>query len=125
MSLKIHTMKKDANVFVVSLLGSLDSNTYSELEQALKPILAKPNNSLALDLENLDYISSMGVSVILAAKKNIETRGGVFLMTKLQPQIKTVFEIIKALPSVPVFESIEEADRYLAEMQKRTLEGKK
>jgi anti-anti-sigma regulatory factor len=66
----------------------------------------------------------MGVSAILKAKKTIETEGGSFLMTNLQPQIKRVFEIINALPSVSIFESPEEADRYLAEMQKRALEEK-
>ena len=43
-------------------------------------------------------------------------------MTALRPQIKKVFDIMNALPSMNVFASEEEADSYLAEMQKRKQE---
>ena len=42
----------------------------------------------------------------------------------LQPQIRKVFDIIQALPSLNVFESVEELDQYLAEMQRKVREGK-
>jgi hypothetical protein len=42
----------------------------------------------------------------------------------LQPQIKKVFEIINALPSLQVFATIEELDNYLTEMQRQTLKTK-
>jgi hypothetical protein len=38
----------------------------------------------------------------------------------LQPQIKKVFDILNALPTMQVFASIEEMDRYLDAMQKST-----
>ena len=36
----------------------------------------------------------------------------------LQPQIQKVFDILKAIPSLKVFASIEELDNYLDKMQK-------
>jgi len=36
----------------------------------------------------------------------------------LQPQIQKVFDILKAIPSLKVFASIEELDRYMDVMQK-------
>jgi len=124
MSLEIEVRKKEEGVYVVSLLGSLDSTTYKDLEDALRPIFVSSTKALMLNLAGLHYISSMGVSVILKAKKTIETQGSSFIVTNLQPQIKRVFEIINALPSVSVFGSLEEADKYLTEMQKRALEGR-
>jgi hypothetical protein len=44
-------------------------------------------------------------------------------LTNLQPQIRKVFEIIQALPSLNIFESVEELDRYLAAMQRKVREG--
>jgi len=122
MALEIEVQKKEKGVFVVSLLGSLDSTTYIELEHELKPILTHSAKALMLNLAGLSYISSMGVSVILKAKRSIEEHGASFIMTNLQPQIKRVFEIINALPSVRVFESLQEADAYLNEIQKRVIE---
>jgi anti-sigma B factor antagonist len=38
----------------------------------------------------------------------------------LQPQIKKVFDILNALPTLQVFASIQEMDEYLDAMQKAT-----
>jgi hypothetical protein len=39
------------------------------------------------------------------------------LFIHLQPQIREVFEIIKSLPAVAVFEDVVELDKYLAARQ--------
>ena len=75
-----------------------------------------------LDLGQLSYISSAGVRVILKARKTIAASRGAFLMLNLQPQIRKVFEIVNALPNTPIFESIEEADRYLDVIQREEIE---
>ena len=123
MSLEIEIQKKDVGVYVVDLIGSLDSNTYKDFEYQLKPILVLSTKALVLNFSNLSYISSMGVSILFSTKKILEERGANFIMTNLQPQIKKVFEIINALPSMLVFGSLEEADAYLTEIQRRTIEG--
>ena len=41
----------------------------------------------------------------------------------LQPQIKKVFEIINAIPSMKIFTSMEELDEYLDIMQKKIKAG--
>jgi anti-sigma B factor antagonist len=122
MSLKIKIYEKQPCVFVVDVEGSLDSATYQDLEAKVRPFLMATTRGLIFDLKALDYISSMGVSVILKTKKAIEHLGGHFAMVNLLPQIKTVFDIIKALPNMCMFESIQEADNYLSEMQRRAKE---
>jgi len=86
------------------------------------PFLMETTKALIFDLKSLEYISSMGVSVLLKAKKAVESFGNSFLMINMQPPIRAVFEIIKALPSISLFESLEEADAYLTEMQRRARE---
>jgi len=45
-------------------------------------------------------------------------------MTHLKPQIRKIFDILKALPVESVFESMQEVDNYLDAMQKeKTEEG--
>jgi anti-anti-sigma regulatory factor len=51
----------------------------------------------------------------------MKAAGGEFAMTNLQPQIRKVFEIIMALPSLNVFESVADLDRYLTGIQKKVL----
>lgn len=122
MALNVSIYKRDAGVFVIALSGSLDSATYSELDVKLKHILVPATKAIMFDLKELEYISSMGVSTLLKAKRMIEGQGGSFAMLNVQPQVNEVFRIIKALPDMPMFETIEEADRYFIEVQKKIKE---
>jgi anti-anti-sigma factor len=127
MSLKVTSWEKTSNgkgtgLFVVSSEGSLDTNTYHILEEEVDRVLDDSPNWMVFDLEKLDYISSMGVRVIVKAKKFFKKREGTVTLLNPQPQIRKVFEIIKALPSEQIFESVEELDRYLDNIQKKALE---
>jgi anti-sigma B factor antagonist len=44
-------------------------------------------------------------------------------LLNLQPQIKRVFELIKALDGMNIFKDREEMDAYLANMQQQVLDG--
>ncbi len=120
MSLKVTSREKSPGVFIVSPEGSLDTDTYPILEKRVDLLLNTLPGTIIFDLEKLGYISSMGVRVIAKAKKSLKGSGGKIVLLNLQPQIRKVFEIIKALPSEQIFESIEEIDRYLDNMQKET-----
>ena len=104
----------------VKLSGSLDTVTAPELEQHLAPLLAKQGGvkELVFDLARLKFISSAGLRVFASARKQLKERGGQASFIHLQPQIREVFDIIKALPGVAVFQDIDELDRYLAARQR-------
>jgi anti-anti-sigma factor len=122
MTLKIASSEKSQGVFIISPEGSLDTDTYPILEEKVDLLLDTSPDMLIFDMEKLDYISSMGVRVIAKAKKSLKKSEGKVVMLNLQPQIRKVFEIIKALPSEQIFESVEELDQYLDTMQKGTIE---
>ena len=101
--------------------GSLDSNTYIDLQEHIAAITKSKPGALVLDLKDLTYISSAGVRVVIAAQKTMKAARGGFAIVNLQPQIRKVFEIIMALPSPNVFESVADLDRYLAGIQRKML----
>jgi anti-anti-sigma factor len=101
--------------------GSLDSNTYTKLQDHIAATTKSKPRALVLDLKDLSYISSAGVRVVIATQKAMKAAGGGFAMTNLQPQIRKVFEIIMALPSMNVFESVADLDRYLTGIQRKVL----
>lgn len=107
----------------VTLTGSLDTSTAPELERQLLPVLAGPIKDLAFDLAHLKFISSAGLRVFAMARKQLTARNGQVSFVNMQPQIQEVFEIIKALPGMAVFQSMAEMDDYLAARQRLSLEG--
>lgn len=119
MMLNIGTREKRAGVFEVSLEGRLDNLTYERLEKTLKPILDNGPRAMQFDMERLDYISSMGLRVMLQTLKKLNAMNGQLMLTRLQPPIKKVFEIANLLPEQSVFASVEEADRYFDAIQRK------
>lgn len=104
--------------------GHLDTHTYQQADSALEPVLADPSVTLlVLDLSELDYISSAGLRTVFRARKALGARGGKVLVANPQPQIRKVFDLVKAVPFSEIFSSTAEADAYLDAMQKRVLSG--
>ena len=122
MSLTVTMDKKEGGVFIVAPSGSIDSTTYTILEEELNSILGPKTRGIVFDMRGVNYISSLGIGVILKTERTLQANKGSLIMTNLQPQVKVVFDIMKALPDVPIFASVEEADAYLAKMQQRELE---
>jgi anti-sigma B factor antagonist len=101
----------------VKLSGSLDPVTVPELERRLSPVLAGSVKDLVFDLAQLKFITSAGLRVFAVARRKLLERGGQPAFVNLQPPIKEVFDIIKALPREVIFESEAELDAYLAARQ--------
>ena len=119
MPLKVNSMNRGTGVVVVSPIGSIDAHTYSVLDEKVDEVLQQHPDVIIFDMEFADYISSTGIRVLLKTKKALKETHGQMVFMNLQPQIQKVFEILKAIPTLKVFASIEELDSYLDTMQKR------
>ena len=114
----INIIKKREDVFIIAPRGAMDTSTYQIFQEKIKPVLEIPRDVIILNMEGVTYISSMGLSAVLKAKKKVEEGGGIFMITDLQPNIKKVFEVIEELPGLNVFMNIEEADAFLDRLQR-------
>jgi len=123
MSLEITITPEKNNSKRISISGSLDSNTAPQLQDKVDAEINDSINATILDFSNLDFLSSAGLRVIFKTKKIMDNSGGKFLMVNLQPQIKKVFEIIKALDGMNVFKNQDEMDDYLTAMQNKVKDG--
>jgi anti-anti-sigma factor len=119
MALTVNVAERNNGTIVAHIGGRLDSATFQECEQQLMPHLKPEIQMLMLDMADLDYISSAGLRVILAARKTMEQHGGKMITVNLQPQIAKVFEISDILPETDIFDSVESADTYLKAVQQR------
>lgn len=102
----------------VRLKGELDNDTAASLDAELATALEPPVKVLIMDLAKLDYISSAGILSVLKAQKTMNARGGKTLFGYLQPGVKKVFDIVKAVDLSAVFSSVAELDDYLDAIQK-------
>ena len=70
--------RRFADVVVVAPIGRLDHGNADELERVLRP-LAEPSGDaaagLVLDFGRVDYVSSVGLRVLMIAAKEMRRRG--------------------------------------------------
>lgn len=75
----------------LALTGRLDTTTAPQLEAELKKSIGG-KDSLAFDFNALEYISSAGLRVLLAAQK-VMNRQGKMIIRNVNETIMEVFEI--------------------------------
>ena len=73
------------------LEGRLDTITSPELEEAIQGSVTDATE-LVLDFEKLEYISSSGLRVLLAAQK-IMSKQGSMVVTNVNETIQEIFEV--------------------------------
>jgi anti-sigma B factor antagonist len=122
MALKISVKQQAKNAWVVSLDGSLNSDTAPGFGERIQPLLNTAGSTLALDMQGLEYISSAGLREIFKAQKAQKMVQGKMVFLNLKPQIRKVFDIVNALPFMRIFSSLQEMDDYLDAMQKQVTE---
>ncbi|UCC94733.1 MAG: STAS domain-containing protein [Candidatus Omnitrophota bacterium] len=125
MPLRIIVTKKESGIFIVSLVGSIDSETCMNLDKEIGKVLDSSPKGIIFNMEGVNYISSLGLSIMFRIKKAVEKIGGTLIMTGIQPKIKKVFDAVKFIPD-HIFENMAEAnkhfDDFLAYVQREETE---
>jgi len=75
----------------IALVGRLDTTTAPQLEAELKAELDGVEH-LVLDFEKLDYLSSAGLRVLLAAQKAMNRQGDM-VVRHVNETISEIFEV--------------------------------
>ena len=85
------TKKQNGASLEIALEGRLDTMTAPDLEAELKTLLDSVD-SLTLNCEKLDYISSAGLRVLLSAHKALAGKGGMKVQ-HVNEVVQEVFEV--------------------------------
>ncbi|MBQ9167589.1 MAG: STAS domain-containing protein [Oscillospiraceae bacterium] len=86
----IEKISRDAEL-MITLSGRLDTTTAPQLESELKASLGGVEK-LVLDFAGLDYLSSAGLRVLLAAQKTMNKQGSMVIRS-VNETIAEIFEV--------------------------------
>ena len=84
------TKTQNGSAVTLSIEGRLDTITSPDLEKELQGL--SDSNELTIDCTKLDYISSAGLRVFLAAHKSYSSKGGM-TVTNVQDSVLDVFDV--------------------------------
>lgn len=84
--------EKKEEKLILKLSGRLETSTAPMLQEAVEKV-QKDVTELRLDMKKLEYISSAGLRVLLAATKKMKEKGGGLVVYHVNEEVMEVFEI--------------------------------
>ena len=85
------TIQEKGNQVVASFIGRLDTAAAVETTEAVKPLLSLENKEIILDCTQLEYISSSGLRIFLAIRKEAAAHGSKVIVRSINDDIRQVF----------------------------------
>ncbi len=101
--------EKSAGKVIIHLSGRLDSNTSSQLEKVTLSLIESGEKLLIIDFQELEYLSSAGLRVLLITLKKITKQKGELIICNLREFIYEVFKISGFTSIFNIAESLEAA----------------
>jgi anti-anti-sigma factor len=111
--MEIHIQRRDKIIYV-SLQGRFDAVGSKDATNTLIPALQPDDLFMILDMEQIDYLSSAGLRIILSIHKRFTQSGGAMVITQLQPYCKDVMELVGFATAFPILESTKKAKEFLS-----------
>lgn len=101
--------EKQGIVVVVKVKGRMDALTAPDFEKKCLFWLQQGESKLAVDLGELEYLSSAGVRAILIVARKFKSVDGSICFCRVKKMVKNVFLLSGLTSMFPVYESLEEA----------------
>lgn len=73
----------------------LDAHNSPELNEQILKLLNSGENKLIIDLDEVYFVDSSGLGVLLSGFKNAASHDGSFVLTGLQTQVRSMFELTR------------------------------
>jgi anti-sigma B factor antagonist len=78
---------------IIEVSGRLDTMTSKDLESRLNNQIEQDRGKIIVDLGGVDYTSSVGLRVLLAALKKQKEKQRTLKLASMQPFVKDIFRI--------------------------------
>ncbi|MBE8162426.1 MAG: STAS domain-containing protein [Bdellovibrionaceae bacterium] len=94
---------------VVSIEGLLDAPMASAVHERLYDVLEGDTSTLIFNLENLEYISSAGLRVLLYSAQKMQAKKGKTALCKLPKNVQRVLDISGLNTVFTIYPDVSEA----------------
>ena len=81
------------DIYVIEVSGRLDTITSKDLESRLNNLIERDKANIVIDLAAVDYTSSVGLRVLLAALKKQKEKQRTLKLVSMQPFVKDIFKV--------------------------------
>ncbi len=100
---------KNEKALIINASGRLDTTTASDFEAKCQEMITAADNSIIIDLQGVEYISSAGLRSILSVGKKVRSDGGNLAFCNLKGMVREVFEISGFSSIFTIHDTLEQA----------------
>jgi anti-sigma B factor antagonist len=97
------------HVSLVKISGRVDSATAPEVEAVLRDLIDADRHQVVLDLQEVEYMSSAGLRVLVTTLKAAQKSGGDLKLAQPSSRAKEVLNLAGLTPIFNVYDDVVEA----------------
>ena len=94
---------------VIEVSGEVDISTAPSLRERLVGLIAEGHRRLVIDLDDVGFLDSTGLGVLIGALKRVRTQDGELRLVCSQPRTLKVFEVTRLDAAFDILPSVDEA----------------
>jgi anti-anti-sigma factor len=117
---EIDVSSAEVGVKLIALRGELDFDDAPRLGRVLEELRAEGERKLVIDLSELTFIDSSGISVLVSAARSAATAQAAFVVAAPTPNVQRVFDIVNLSELVVVEPGLESALRRIGPGREQT-----
>jgi anti-sigma B factor antagonist len=96
-------------VDVVSFVGTLDASNAQQTREELKSRITGGRSFVVIDLEQVTFVDSTGLSALVSAFKVSRERGGEVALAALQAPVRTLVELTRLHHVFRIYGKVQDA----------------
>jgi len=108
LDIKIVT-KEVKKAHIIEVQGEIDVYTSPRVKETINELIEKEQYNLIINLEDVRYIDSTGLGVLIGALKKVREHNGSINLICTNPQIKKIFNITGLVKIFGIYKNQEEA----------------
>lgn len=101
--------ERESGAVIARAAGRIDSSNSREFHSGLEAVLTDDDPAVVLNFEDISYISSAGMRVILITAKSLQSKGVKLVLCSMNDSIREVFKISGFDKIIPIHDSQSEA----------------
>lgn len=96
-------------VTVVSLEGNIMQEDVAMFRSRLDDLMHNGKIKIVLDMNNVSYLSSMCLAVIIDSKNKLMSQQGDLKLASVNHLVRNLFEMTRLIKKIDIYESVENA----------------
>ena len=107
--MRLQYSELDNGIRLIKLKGTLDTNGVSKVEVEFVRRCSGENVCVLVDLSKVNYISSIGIPMLINSAKSVAKNGGKMALLKPQNNVENILEMTGIPLIVPIHHDLDAA----------------